>query len=222
MTSKSWPAAAEEAEHPTLRFRPGAAVVPGDRIGTIREAMPSIGTVVQRGQIYASLLGHVSLKFDQEKGKWLVSVETKEKASDRVISEGQVVLCRVTRISTQQAFVQILAIEGAKHEGTLEEWQRPEGSIRKEDIRSNASEQVLIQESFLPADLVLARVLSLGDLRRYILGTGEPQLGVLRAVSATSGRPMIPASWKEMECPVTGIKEPRKCAKPRKLIMSEA
>ena len=103
-------------------------------------------------------------------------------------------------------------------QGTLEEWQRPEGAIRKEDVRTGASEQVLlIQESFLPGDLVLARVLSLGDTRRYLLGTAEPQLGVLRALSATSGKPMIPVSYKEMECPETGVKEPRKCAKPRKL-----
>ena len=138
-----------------------------------------------------------------------------EKASDRVVAEGQVVLCQVTRISTQQAFVSILALEGKQ--GTLEEWQRPEGSIRKEDIRTGASEQALVQESFLPGDLVLARVLSLGDTRRYMLGTAEPQLGVLRALSATSGNAMIPTSWKEMECPETGAREARKCAKPRRL-----
>lgn len=198
---------------PTLRFTVGSTVVPGDRIGTVRDALPSVGTYLQRGHVYASLVGKLCLQ--NEDGKWIVSVKTSEQASDRVIAEGQVVLCKVNRISTQQAFVQILAVEGKR--GTLEEWQRPEGTIRKEDIRSGASEQVLIQQSFLPGDLVLARVLSLGDARRYLLGTAEPQLGVLRALSATSGRPMIPTSWKEMECPETGIREPRKCAKPRKL-----
>lgn len=199
---------------PTLRFVVGATVVPGDRIGTIREVIPSVGTYLHRGQVHASLVGRLGLQ-QVEDGKWTVSVETSEKASDRVIREGQVVLCQVLRISIQQAFVSILALEGKQ--GTLEEWQRPEGSIRKEDVRTGASEQVLIQESFLPGDLVLARVLSLGDTRRYLLGTAEPQLGVLRAISASSGKPMIPISWKEMECPGTGAKEPRKCAKPRKL-----
>lgn len=199
---------------PTLRFIVGTTVVPGDRIGTVREVIPSVGTYLQRGQVYASLVGRLALE-ETKDGKWTVSVQTKEKASDRVIVEGKVVLCQVNRISTQQAFVSILALEGKQ--GTLEEWQRPEGAIRKEDVRSGASEQVLIQESFLPGDLVLARVLSLGDTRRYLLGTAEPQLGVLRAVCATSGKPMIPVSWKEMECPESGFKEPRKCAKPRKL-----
>ena len=203
---------------PTLRFTVGATVVPGDRIGTVREVMPSVGTYLQRGHVYASLVGRLELQETNNdgNGKWIVSVRSKENASDRVISEGQVVLCRINRISTQQAFVSILALEGRK-QGTLEEWQQPEGSIRKEDVRSGASEQVMIQESFLPGDLVLARVLSLGDTRRYLLGTAEPQLGVLRAVSAKSGKAMIPVSWKEMECRETGAKEARKCAKPRKL-----
>ena len=208
---------------PTLRFAVGATVVPGDRIGTVREVLPSVGTYLHRGQVYASLVGRLALQQVDDDGddKWTVSVETKEKASDRVILEGQVVLCRVNRISTQQAFVSILALQGMKQGGTLEEWQRPEGAIRKEDVRTGASEQILlIQESFLPGDLVLARVLSLGDTRRYLLGTAEPQLGVLRALSATSGKPMIPVSYKEMECPESGVKEPRKCAKPRKLPMS--
>ena len=199
---------------PTLRFTVGSMVVPGDRIGTIRQVIPSVGTYLQRGHVYASLVGRLAME-ETEDGQWTVSVQTKGKASDRVIVEGQVVLCRVNRISTQQAFASILALEGKQ--GTLEEWQRPEGAIRKEDVRTGASEQVVIQEAFLPGDLVLARVLSLGDTRRYLLGTAEPQLGVLRAVSATSGKPMIPVSWKEMECPETGAKEPRKCAKPRKL-----
>jgi exosome complex component CSL4 len=162
-------------------------------------------------------VGRLTLTQSDDEDQWLASVESagQGKVSDRVLAEGQVVLCEVARISTQQAFVQILAVEGKK--GTLEEWQRPEGAIRKEDIRTGASELVLVQESFLPGDLVLARILSLGDTRRFILGTAEPQLGVLRAMSASSGRPMIPISWKEMECPETGAKEPRKCAKPRKL-----
>jgi exosome complex RNA-binding protein Csl4 len=95
-----------------------------------------------------------------------------------------------------------------------------EGTVRREDIRSGASEQVQIQESFLPGDLVLCRVLSLGDNRRYFLSTAEPDLGVLYACSAKSGKPMMPISWKEMQCVETGSKELRKCARPRDLASS--
>jgi exosome complex component CSL4 len=77
-----------------------------------------------------------------------------------------------------------------------------------------------IEHAFRPGDLVLARVLSLGDTRRYILGTAEPHLGVLYAKCATSGQAMIPLSWQEMQCPVTGTKEFRHVAKPNKMFTS--
>jgi exosome complex component CSL4 len=74
-----------------------------------------------------------------------------------------------------------------------------------------------MQDNFLPGDVVLASVLSLGDARRYLLTTAAPELGVIHAVSAASGQPMVPRSWKEMKCPVSGRTEPRKVAKPRDL-----
>jgi exosome complex RNA-binding protein Csl4 len=89
-----------------------------------------------------------------------------------------------------------------------------EGCIRREDVRATATEEAPIQDSFLPGDVVLARILSLGDARRYMLTTASPALGVIHAVSTVSGRPMVPSSWKEMSCPITGNTEPRKVAKP--------
>jgi exosome complex component CSL4 len=47
------------------------------------------------------------------------------------------------------------------------------------------------------------------------LSTAENELGVIKAVSASSGEVMIPISWKEMQCPKTKVKEARKCAKPK-------
>jgi exosome complex component CSL4 len=96
-----------------------------------------------------------------------------------------------------------------------------------EDIRAGASEQLVISDCFQPGDLVICRVISLGDSRRYFLSTAETELGVIRALSrnangngngnGNNGIPMMPISWKEMECPETGVKEPRKCAKPAAL-----
>lgn len=48
----------------------------------------------------------------------------------------------------------------------------------------------------------------------YILATPR---GLAASCSRSSTTPMIPISWLEMQCPLTGIKEPRKVAK----IMSE-
>eukprot|EP01083_Nonionella_stella_P132966 404310_1 len=107
------------------------------------------------------------------------------------------------------ATVEIVAAEEI---GSLREHHS--GIIRKEDVRIGATEEIQILESFRPGDVLVAKIISLGDSRRYYLSTAENELGVIRAVCSTSGEVMAPISWKEMQCPKTNAKEPRKCAKP--------
>lgn len=70
-------------------------------------------------------------------------------------------------------------------------------------------------KSFRPGDIILARVLSLGDAQAYLLTTAENELGVVSATSE-SGETMIPISWCEMQCPKTLMKENRKVARVHK------
>ncbi|KAL7574796.1 hypothetical protein ACA910_010641 [Epithemia clementina (nom. ined.)] len=216
---------------PTLRFPVGSIVTPGDRLGTTRQdLLSSNGTYVHGGHVYSSVLG--TLKLDSPvvvvvvKGKKTTKPETlcfptqvvhPKPNPPQVLRLGQVVLGRVVRLSIQQAFVNILAEQGGGASACCFS-KAGEGIIRREDVRAGATEQVRIQDMFRPGDLVLCRILSLGD-RRYVLGTAEPALGVVQAYCETSRQPMIPLSWKEMQCPVTGQKESRKCAKPPKILL---
>jgi exosome complex component CSL4 len=210
-------------EPPTLRFALGATVAPGDRLGTIRQASPGSGCYVRGGHIYASQVGSLSITSstrgagDEDPSSPPSCVcnvdldhDGKLAATAQVLAVGQLVLGRVVRVTPQNAVVEICVAEGV---GAL---QSPhEGAIRKEDVRSGATEQVELTDCFQPGDLVVSRVLSLGDSRRYFLTTAEAELGVIRAMSPNNKDvPMVPISWKEMQCPETGIKEPRKCAKP--------
>lgn len=63
--------------------------------------------------------------------------------------------------------------------------------------------------SHRPGDVLLARVISLGDSRAYFLTTAAVELGVVFARSA-EGVTMLPVSWQEMMCPATKNREPRK------------
>ena len=217
-------------ESPILRFKEGSTVVPGDRLGTIRQARPGIGTCVKGGHIYACLLGNLTLRPVEnsddekdikgsndmviEKPKYVCSIRSsKAPATSQVLKVGQRVVGRVSRITPQNALVEIRVAEGVGPVRT----PYYEGAIRLEDIRSFSSgtkeENVaVLADCFRPGDLVACRVISMGDARRYFLSTAETELGVVRAVR--HGIPMIPISWKEMECPKTGVREPRKCAKP--------
>ena len=213
-------------QHPTLRFAEGSSVIPGDRLGTVRQVLPGVGTYVKGGNVYASVVG--TLQVSRTNYSSTQADETpvtppdyeaivlgfKGIASQYVISIGDAVLGRILRISNQQAFVEILAKDGV---GLLP--KSCEGCIRREDVRSLASEDVKLQDNFLPGDIVLAKVLSLGDSRRYLLSTAAPELGVIYATSFKSGLPMVPKSWKETE---TGHVEPRKLAKPRDVTESAA
>lgn len=70
-----------------------------------------------------------------------------------------------------------------------------------------------VVQSFRPGDILLCRVISLGDAGAgYLLTTAENSLGVVIAKSE-AGSAMVPVSWTEMQCTTTYAKEHRKVAK---------
>jgi len=231
-------------ESAVLRYKEGSTVIPGDRIATIRQVCPGIGTYVKGGHIYACLLGTLRLLEHNEKRdvgtcttyndnddsnsknnndidnlKFTCSVDVSSTfsnllpATSQVLKEKQIIIGRVSRITPQNAVVEIRVAEGV---GPLRGPPYYEGAIRLDDVRSGKTvvdqTSVVLSDCFRPGDLVKARVISLGDPRRYFLSTAETELGVVRA--ERKGVIMIPISWKEMECPKTGVRESRKCAKP--------
>ena len=69
-----------------------------------------------------------------------------------------------------------------------------------------------MNKSFRCNDIIIARVISLGDTNSYFLSCAENELGVVIAYSE-AGHRLVPISWNEMQCPVTMLKEHRKVAK---------
>jgi exosome complex component CSL4 len=195
----------------------GRAVAPGDRIGSIRSLAPGKGTYVKGRNVHASVVGRLSIvasstndaKDNEQYIANVVLSDKRQSASTQVLSVGQVILGRVLRIIPQQAFLEIVFAENCSPPR-----ESLAGSIRREDVRAGASEEVEIYASFQPGDIVLTRIISLGDSRRYQLSTAENELGVIRATCSACGAAMNPRSWKEMEC-ICGQKELRKSAKPR-------
>mmetsp|Transcript_11914 Transcript_11914/g.18415 ORF Transcript_11914/g.18415 Transcript_11914/m.18415 type:complete len:235 (+) Transcript_11914:272-976(+) len=217
---------------PTLRFQIGSTVTPGDRIGSIREVSAGKGTYVRGGHVYASAVGTLTLQpsqnngdNDDDKQKQVINVELRQGrhyASSKVLTVGTLIVGRVSRVMMQQAIIDMVAAEGIgslvvpSSGGAGQPQQQPEGVIRKEDVRSQKSteETLSMENCFRPGDIVLCRILALGDTRKFLCTTGETELGVLQALSSVSGAPMNPISWNEMQCPLSLAKESRKCAKP--------
>ncbi|XP_056386218.1 exosome complex component CSL4 isoform X2 [Hyla sarda] len=90
---------------------------------------------------------------------------------------------------------------------------RDTGSNLLPDVGSIVTCKVEVYKSVRPGDIVVAKVISLGDAQsNYLLTTAENELGVVVAHSE-AGATMVPISWCEMQCPKTHMKEPRKVAR---------
>ncbi|KAM6066823.1 exosome complex component CSL4 isoform 3-T3 [Chlamydotis macqueenii] len=113
----------------------------------------------------------------------------------------------VCSINSRFAKVHILYVGSTPLKSTFR------GTIRREDIRATEKDKVEVYKSFRPGDIVLAKVISLGDAQsNYLLSTAENELGVVVAHSE-AGVQMVPISWCEMQCPQTHTKDFRKVAR---------
>lgn len=181
-------------------------VVPGLRICQSDEGHVSgPGTYAQHGYIYSSLVGEIKLNNMPDK---IVMVEVEGVGQKIVVpTAGDIVTVRILSCNPRFAKAHIVCVRDV----VLSEPFR--GQIRREDVRATEKDRVEMYRSFRPGDIVLARVLSLGDATAgYLLTTGESELGVVIARSEV-GAAMVPVSWTEMQCPKTYNKEFRKVAK---------
>ncbi|ESR56516.1 hypothetical protein CICLE_v10022342mg [Citrus x clementina] len=185
-------------------------VTPGEVLGKATEVKAGKGAYVAKhnGLVYASLTGLLrTLSPPPDSPDQRATVEvTGHKAHGPVPEPGSVVIARVTKVMTRMASADIMCV-GAK--SVREKFS---GIIRQQDVRATEIDKVDMHLSFRPGDIVRASVLSLGDARAYFLSTAKNDLGVVSAES-TAGGTMVPISWTEMQCPLTGQTEQRKVAK---------
>ena len=154
MSPKSYP----------LVFAEGSKVAPGDNIGNAKRIIAGKGCYVRGSSVYASVVGTLTLSPQKDGDKKLheasiILEKGRQYASSQVLTIGSKVLCKVLRIVTNMATVEIVAAEEI---GSLREHHS--GIIRKEDVRVGVTEEVQIFESFRPGDVVIAKIISLGDV----------------------------------------------------------
>lgn len=171
----------------------------GQRIGDSGSFQAGSGCYTINPHIYSSLVG-----FKQVKDGVITVI--RDKTPTVFPDVGDVVTCKVAKLFTHQAMVEILCV------GKVPLAVPYVGKIRKENVRSFDVDSVEIYKSFRPCDIVRATVISLGDSKSYFLSTAELHLGVILATSP-AGFPMVPISWDQMQCPTTSIIEYRKVAK---------
>lgn len=184
---------------------PDSTVIPGQCLGYAHEICAGDGCYAWGRYVRAAVSGTFRLS-NEESGLPRASIAYPKNTSI-VPAIGDEVTCRVIRIASRMATVDIICVG----KDVLRE--PCTGLIRREDVRSFEQHTVEMYRSFRPGDIVLARVISLGDARAYLLSTAEPPLGVVIA-KTQEGATLTPVSWEEMECPLTQQREFRKVAKP--------
>ncbi|XP_075246777.1 exosome complex component CSL4-like [Convolutriloba macropyga] len=202
--------------------------VPGEKICSVTEGDAGEGVFQRDGSIYSSLTGvqHIIERKESVDGESLpplIQVIPSTRTVRTSVPEiGQVVVCRVTSTNSRLCKCDIIGVEGRFLPTSPALNGSPyHGFIRKEDIRATNKDRVEVFKCYRPGDIVLAKVLSLGDSYSYALTTAENELGVVYAVgdkvltSSTefSRDPMLPLSYCEMICPETFDREPRKVAR---------
>jgi exosome complex component CSL4 len=185
-------------------------VVPGDELGAAAAYDAGPGTYVRDGRVYASRLGLRTESAAAAGGSGsrpALSVARPGGDDAAVPAVGSAVTARVTRITAQAAYAEIVVCDGA----TLP--QPAAALIRREHVRDAEVDKIVMLDCFRPGDLVAAVVASLGDARAYFLTTAAPGLGVVHATSE-AGELLLPHSHDTMVAPASGRRERRKVAKP--------
>ena len=179
-------------------------VVTGDVIA--ERGIAGAGAYVDgAGRVRASACGEATTVGEGEGAVSSVRTAAGEAVVPRI---GDDVYGRVTRVGEKAASVAVAVVNGrAPADGAFV------GTIRRQDARAHAVDSVVMDECFREGDVVRAEVLSLGDSRSFYLTTAKDELGVVRATHRESRKTMLPISWTEVQCPVTGEVEDRKVAR---------
>lgn len=152
---------------------PPSMAIPGQFLGPKTKYQPGPGTHIHESNLYSSVLGVVRIAQPAKAAgpaKRLTKITPAPTQAElptitvsrsgvtekrEVLPEvGNVVLCRVVRITPRQAVVAILICGDTVLEA---EWQ---GLIRVQDVRATEKDRVKIYESFRPGDIVRAEVVS--------------------------------------------------------------
>lgn len=165
-----------------------SVVLPGDFLCALGAASPGIGAYAGSDSVRASIAGRVV----RDESRGVIRVERDLTAgaaaggvsalASRVPEVGQRVLARVKRITTLAAHVEILLVEGSPLASTFS------GVVAREQVRDGPVDAVRIEDSFVPGDLVVAVVASLGDAASFFLTTAPASCGVVSARSSTGAQ----------------------------------
>lgn len=175
-------------------------VLPGVYIGSLNEYNAGDGVYLRNTDIISNACGTIEI-LNAGNMKPTIQIKSISVSKEKTLHSGNVrqyrhlqigdeVLCQITKIMMNQVNADIIFV------GSNKLPKPTRGVIRREDVRLNEIDKVVMHECFRASDFVKAVVISLGDSKQYFLSTAKVELGVFIARHEGSGRFLVPISWK--------------------------
>jgi exosome complex component CSL4 len=182
--------------------------IPGQQLALANKFAPGPGTFHTTESITASILGTPSSQKNTTtpKSSKILTISPSSR-TPHLPQNTSTVYARITRIERLQARCSILVVSDTVTPQPLR------AILRSQDVRATEKDKVKLVECFHVGDIIRATIIGLGDQTGYYLSTAGNDFGVVMAWSE-AGNGCVPVSWCEVRDAETGVKEPRKVAKP--------
>uniref|UniRef100_A0A7E4UVU8 ECR1_N domain-containing protein n=1 Tax=Panagrellus redivivus TaxID=6233 RepID=A0A7E4UVU8_PANRE len=203
------------ASVPRVSKRPQKArkktCIPGDVLFKAAEGYRAgFGTYEERGSIIATLYGFVCVleakSSDTGNNDKTVEIQQTEEGKKYITPVvGTIATARVLSITPKFARCSIFCIEDCILPVEFC------ATLRKEDMRDAEYSKIVIYEYVKPGDIILARILGIGDSQTsYLLSIADDELGVTNALG-DNGERLVPKDFTKVES-ASGYQELRKVA----------
>ncbi|KAI6173352.1 hypothetical protein M3Y98_01072200 [Aphelenchoides besseyi] len=186
--------------------------VPGESLYAISDGfIAGFGTYEMHATIYSALAGVVQVTTTSQASgddQRVVSVSGRFDEKKYVLpTNGGIVTARVESLCLRYAKCSIICIG---HTHLMDEFS---ATLRKEDARELDKDNVELYKCVQPGDLILARVIGVGDTQTsFLLSIAENELGVTFAIGQ-NGEKMVPDTLAAVKDRNSEYREPRKVAR---------
>ncbi|KAI6191553.1 hypothetical protein M3Y97_00240600 [Aphelenchoides bicaudatus] len=181
--------------------------VPGEFLFTVEEGYsPGNGSYEIHGSIHASLSGVVTVLPKTDGHGKIVEVIGRFDEKKFILPHiNSIVTARVESLCLGFAKCSILCVANTHLKDEFS------AILPKENVRDKDKDKVELHKSVQPGDIILARVVGVGDTQTsFLLSISEPALGVKYAVGL-NGERMEPENLVSVKDIKSDYREPRKC-----------
>jgi exosome complex RNA-binding protein Csl4 len=175
------------------KLKPGRPAIPGDKLATIEEFVPGIGSVSLGDEVVSTVVGDI----EPDMANRVINVKPIKSADDGLPKVGDMIVGHVDSAQPSMAQVTILAVQDSPSDKQLS------GMLSmREDRRRRTTSPIK------PGDIIRARVASTKN-SIYHLSLDDPKSGVIETACSNCGGRVIALGRDRVKCAECGLIDER-------------